>query len=185
MSLSSFAKLLRRMAGRPGRAAPALGRGRLPADRPDDGPVRDVSLVALDAARSHHRMGGTRAEIPSARCAADRTPCPADARGRAFGFDEAADTAGAVAGPLAALAIISIGPRGDGGMHSYRPHLLAGRNTRDSGGSLDPCARQGAQTSYPEGRNVRGLAPACFLPRTDVIWWAFSPLDAATSPTRC
>ena len=44
---------------------------------------------------------------------------PAGARGRAFGFDEAADTAGAVAGPLAALAIISIGPRGDGGMHSY------------------------------------------------------------------
>lgn len=44
---------------------------------------------------------------------------PAGARGRAFGFDEAADTAGAVAGPLAALAIISIGPRGDGAMHSY------------------------------------------------------------------
>jgi MFS family permease len=44
---------------------------------------------------------------------------PADARGRAFGFDEAADTAGAVAGPLAALAIISVGPRGEGGMHSY------------------------------------------------------------------
>ncbi len=31
---------------------------------------------------------------------------PASARGRAFGFDEAADTAGAVAGPLAALAIV-------------------------------------------------------------------------------
>lgn len=31
---------------------------------------------------------------------------PDSARGRAFGFDEAADTAGAVAGPLAALAIV-------------------------------------------------------------------------------
>ena len=44
---------------------------------------------------------------------------PAAARGRAFGFDEAADTAGAVAGPLAALAIVSIGPRDDGGLHSF------------------------------------------------------------------
>jgi MFS family permease len=33
---------------------------------------------------------------------------PAEARGRAFGFDEAADTAGAILGPLAALAIISL-----------------------------------------------------------------------------
>ena len=33
---------------------------------------------------------------------------PAGARGRAFGFDEAADTAGAVAGPIAALAIIGL-----------------------------------------------------------------------------
>jgi len=33
---------------------------------------------------------------------------PAWARGRAFGFDEAADTAGAIAGPLAALAIIAL-----------------------------------------------------------------------------
>jgi MFS family permease len=33
---------------------------------------------------------------------------PAAARGRAFGFDEAADTAGAILGPLAALAIISL-----------------------------------------------------------------------------
>ena len=44
---------------------------------------------------------------------------PVSARGRAFGFDEAADTAGAVAGPLAALAIVSIGPRNDGGLHSF------------------------------------------------------------------
>jgi MFS family permease len=35
---------------------------------------------------------------------------PAWARGRAFGFDEAADTAGAVAGPLAALAIVGLLP---------------------------------------------------------------------------
>jgi MFS family permease len=33
---------------------------------------------------------------------------PAWARGRAFGFDEAADTAGAIAGPIAALAIIGV-----------------------------------------------------------------------------
>ena len=33
---------------------------------------------------------------------------PASAHGRAFGFDEAADTAGAIAGPLAALAILGL-----------------------------------------------------------------------------
>ncbi len=44
---------------------------------------------------------------------------PASARGRAFGFDEAADTAGAVAGPLAALAIVSLVPAGNDGLHSF------------------------------------------------------------------
>jgi MFS family permease len=44
---------------------------------------------------------------------------PASARGRAFGFDEAADTAGAVAGPLAALAIVSLLPPLDGDMHAF------------------------------------------------------------------
>jgi MFS family permease len=33
---------------------------------------------------------------------------PAEARGRAFGLDEAADTAGAIAGPLLALAILAV-----------------------------------------------------------------------------
>jgi MFS family permease len=42
---------------------------------------------------------------------------PATARGRAFGFDEAADTAGAVAGPLAAMAIVGLAP---GGLHGLR-----------------------------------------------------------------
>lgn len=44
---------------------------------------------------------------------------PASARGRAFGFDEAADTAGAVAGPLAALAIVNLVPAGNDGLHSF------------------------------------------------------------------
>ena len=44
---------------------------------------------------------------------------PAAARGRAFGFDEAADTAGAVAGPLAALAIVGFAPGGAGGLTSF------------------------------------------------------------------
>lgn len=44
---------------------------------------------------------------------------PASARGRAFGFDEAADTAGAVAGPLAALAIVGLAPGGAAGIRSY------------------------------------------------------------------
>ncbi len=44
---------------------------------------------------------------------------PASARGRAFGFDEAADTAGAVAGPLAALAIVSLVPAGNDGLPSF------------------------------------------------------------------
>jgi MFS family permease len=35
---------------------------------------------------------------------------PRSAHGRAFGFDEAADTAGAIAGPLAALAILRLAP---------------------------------------------------------------------------
>jgi MFS family permease len=45
---------------------------------------------------------------------------PAQVRGRAFGFDEAADTAGAVAGPLAALAILGLAPADGGQLHSFR-----------------------------------------------------------------
>lgn len=44
---------------------------------------------------------------------------PDSAHGRAFGFDEAADTAGAVAGPLAALAIVGLAQKGDGGLHGF------------------------------------------------------------------
>lgn len=44
---------------------------------------------------------------------------PATARGRAFGFDEAADTAGAVAGPLAALAIVGLFPGLTGDLHAF------------------------------------------------------------------
>jgi len=44
---------------------------------------------------------------------------PAAARGRAFGFDEAADTAGAVAGPLGALAILGLMSGGAGDRHSF------------------------------------------------------------------
>ncbi len=44
---------------------------------------------------------------------------PASARGRAFGFDEAADTAGAVAGPLAALAIVNLAPRGNHDLQNF------------------------------------------------------------------
>ena len=44
---------------------------------------------------------------------------PAAARGRAFGFDEAADTAGAVAGPLGALAILGLFSSGVGDRPSF------------------------------------------------------------------
>jgi MFS family permease len=44
---------------------------------------------------------------------------PASTHGRAFGFDEAADTAGAIAGPLAALAILSFAPASHGQMKSF------------------------------------------------------------------
>lgn len=44
---------------------------------------------------------------------------PASARGRAFGFDEAADTAGAVLGPLVALAIVSLFPSSNRGLHAF------------------------------------------------------------------
>ena len=44
---------------------------------------------------------------------------PASAHGRAFGFDEAADTAGAIAGPLAALAILGLAPAYQGQMRSF------------------------------------------------------------------
>lgn len=45
---------------------------------------------------------------------------PAWARGRAFGFDEAADTAGAIAGPLAALAIVGLLASADGTIGAYQ-----------------------------------------------------------------
>ncbi len=45
---------------------------------------------------------------------------PAWARGRAFGFDEAADTAGAIAGPLAALAIIGLLSSFDGEIGAFK-----------------------------------------------------------------
>jgi MFS family permease len=45
---------------------------------------------------------------------------PPWARGRAFGFDEAADTAGAIAGPLAALAIVALLAGADGMIGAYR-----------------------------------------------------------------
>lgn len=44
----------------------------------------------------------------------------ASARGRAFGFDEAADTAGAVGGPLAALAIVGLLSGVDGDLHTFK-----------------------------------------------------------------
>ena len=43
----------------------------------------------------------------------------ASARGRAFGFDEAADTAGAVAGPLGALTVISLMAPVDGDLRAF------------------------------------------------------------------
>ena len=45
---------------------------------------------------------------------------PASARGRAFGFDEAADTAGAVAGPLAALGILGFVGQGAAALAGYK-----------------------------------------------------------------
>lgn len=45
---------------------------------------------------------------------------PAWARGRAFGFDGAADTAGAIAGPLAALAIVGLLAAQDGTAGAYK-----------------------------------------------------------------
>jgi MFS family permease len=45
---------------------------------------------------------------------------PVEARGRAFGFDEAADTAGAIAGPLLALAVIGLLSKITTAIDSYR-----------------------------------------------------------------
>ncbi|MGQ9834259.1 MAG: MFS transporter [Candidatus Villigracilaceae bacterium] len=45
---------------------------------------------------------------------------PPEARGRAFGFDEAADTLGAVCGPLAALALVTILGHTMTDVHAYR-----------------------------------------------------------------
>jgi MFS family permease len=45
---------------------------------------------------------------------------PSSARGRAFGFDEAADTLGAICGPLAALAIIGLLAAADGMLGAYK-----------------------------------------------------------------
>ena len=45
---------------------------------------------------------------------------PPDARGRAFGLDEAADTVGAIAGPLAALAIVAAVSQSHSSLTAYR-----------------------------------------------------------------
>jgi MFS family permease len=45
---------------------------------------------------------------------------PPEARGRAFGFDEAADTLGAVCGPLAALALVTVFGRTMPTINAYR-----------------------------------------------------------------
>ena len=63
-------------------------------------------------------MGGARFEITAGRLALRPTPFRRQ-RGRAFGFDEAADTAGAVVGPLVALAIVGLAPGGAAGIKSY------------------------------------------------------------------
>jgi hypothetical protein len=101
---------------------------------------------------------------------------PVSARGRAFGFDEAADTAGAVAGPLAALAIVSIGPRNDGGLHSFS--VIFWRRSRYLRSSRN------ANIRFSTARLSRARSRFS-LPRIAVISWASSSSDAATSLTRC
>jgi MFS family permease len=75
-------------------------------------------MVALDARRSNRGMGGTRAEIASARCAAHRLHSCVCARSRVR-IRRGCRYAGAVAGPLGALAIVNFWPRGSGDLHSF------------------------------------------------------------------
>ena len=75
-------------------------------------------MVALDTSGACSGLGRTRAPIAASRRSAYGVD-PATARGRAFGFDEAADTAGAVAGPLAAMAIVGLAPGGLHGLHNF------------------------------------------------------------------
>lgn len=60
-----FRQALRRMGGRPGRAPQAVGRGRLPAHWSNDGALRSVRHLAVDAVRAHCRVGGPRSPLAS------------------------------------------------------------------------------------------------------------------------
>ena len=109
---------------------------------------------------------------------------PASARGRAFGFDEAADTAGAVVGPLVALAIVGLAPGGAAGIKSYNvifwlaaiPGILA---------ALSIVALV-SERPHPVLKETSFSAPSgsCLIP-TGGIWPASSSSDAAISPTPC
>jgi MFS family permease len=74
--------------------------------------------MAMDALRAHSWVGGPRSPL-ALHDALLTDSVPASTRGRAFGFDEAADTAGAVAGPLAALAIVSLLPSLNGDVKAF------------------------------------------------------------------
>ena len=90
---------------------------------------------------------------------------PDSAHGRAFGFDEAAGAAGAIAGPLAALAIVGLAQKGNSGLHGFSiifwlvavPGILAAIAILTS--PLSPNASMRSQTALP--RQVRyGRLPA-------------------------
>lgn len=109
---------------------------------------------------------------------------PVSARGRAFGFDEAADTAGAVAGPLAALAIVSLFPPLDGPVKAFNiilwvaaiPGVLAAL-------SILLLVKERPRPTLA-ARRSRARSGCCLIAIV-AIWLASSSSAAETFRTRC
>jgi hypothetical protein len=98
---------------------------------------------------------------------------PAAHRGRAFGFHRAADTAGAVIGPLIGLGLLSLLD------DDFRAvFLIADPGDRRRGGAL---AGEGAQAACPEGR--RGGGAVAELGRPFYVFLGISLLFALGNST--
>ena len=177
-----FHEAVRRMAGRPGRTPQAMGGRWLPSYGRDDWALRTVRMVAVDPSGAAVGWAGRGLRSPL-HDALLTDSIPAAARGRAFRFDEAADTAGAIAGPLAAMAIVGLAPDGLHGLQNYNIIFWLAA-IPGSWRRLD--RRAGHRKRRPSVRETSFLGSLRLLPRpTGAIWPASSSTAVATSPTRC
>src|SRR6266540_4304783 len=84
-----------------------MGCGRLPDYRRDDRALRSFQHVAMDAHRADDRLGRTRPAITTSRCSPCRFRPGLGAWARIW-FRRSGGYCGAIAGPLAALAVIGL-----------------------------------------------------------------------------